>query len=37
MAVATALGMMPLDGWGPDRGLKAAFNTQTAVRRRLGR
>jgi steroid delta-isomerase-like uncharacterized protein len=34
---AQQLGMMPLDGSGPDRALKAAFNAQTAVRRRLGR
>ena len=34
---AQQLGMMPLDGSRPDRALKAAFNAQTAVRRRLGR
>ena len=36
MAVAT-VGMMPLDGSGPDCALNAALNTQTAVRRSLGR
>ena len=36
MAVAT-VGMMSLDGSGPDCALNAALNTQTAVRRSLGR
>ena len=34
---AQQLGMMPPDGSRADRAVKAAFNAQTALRRRLGR
>ena len=34
---AQQLGMMPPDGSRADRGMKAAFNAQTSLRRRLGR
>jgi steroid delta-isomerase-like uncharacterized protein len=34
---ARQLGLLPPDGSRADRGMKAAFNAQTAVRRRLGR